>query len=71
MQAYLKPGSGYWDITVLGIGGHFRRVGENRMPVHDIEVIPKWRGVDRKAITDDGRKVAFQSYLLEEVADEH
>lgn len=63
----IKAGSGYWDTTNDPIGSVFRRAPESGLKIIKvIRAIPgNYRGVSEEGVTEEGRKIAYNSKLCE------
>jgi hypothetical protein len=46
----IKPGCGFWDVTIYPVGGHFRRVGASPRPVVALRVLDTWPSGDAKTV---------------------
>jgi len=63
----LNQNTGYWDTSNFPIGGCFRRCGKDGLVIKNVEYLScVVHGCNAKGITNDGRKVAFDTnYCLD------
>ena len=65
----IKPGCGYYDVTVFPIGGSFRRAPTEGIEVNttrSLKGLLNTHGCDLEGITRDGRTVCFSSKHAED-----
>ena len=65
MQAILKKGWGYWDITHYPYGGCFKRATENTI-VSIVGKAGKYPEQEREILFPDGRRAVAKLEAMEE-----
>ena len=63
MENYIRPGYGFYDVTVYPYGGDFHRVGTMPLEIMSVTESPK-KGIYLAVVVSTGRKVAVQRDAL-------